>query len=490
MLKYTWSSFFIDELFWLKCGTQYGTYAGEAVTGNNQNVFFWRKKYFLIRTFYNYSILTDRINCEWYKRIFIILIPLMNKKILVLGLGQNNFLSFLYGSLKSFDTKFSITAPFYVEINKESTNDTWMYENATIRKRISIWTMFRAFFSCLFSRHFYVTCFFILFIEGKFRKVFHFVIKQMQAQAFFIQNKNFDGFDTFHFHFMQYSYLRELFLVPKNKKIVCSFWGSDLLRTNDILNFYFVKKALHKATSITCQSIELREIILSKFGRDLYDKIQVVMFPIEEKIYKQMDLNYGNIEKIAVFKEKFSYAPDKINILIGHSGSTYNNHLNIITALKDCNNKDKFHLIINLNYAISKSTKKKYIKELNKVLLTIGCSYVILEKFFVQEELAVSRLASDIFIHTPVSDALSSTMLELVYASNVVITGSWLPYKTFKKAKLNYHEIDNFVELTQKIDSVIKNFKAEKELAKKNRLAIQEYFFNDSTIKKWAQILN
>ncbi|TRX20897.1 hypothetical protein FNW25_14005 [Flavobacterium franklandianum] len=414
----------------------------------------------------------------------------MNKKILVLGLGQNNFLSFLYASLKSFDTQFSITAPFYVEINKESINETWMYDNATISKRISALSMFRAFFCCFFSRHFYTTCFFILFVEGKIPKVFHFVIKQIQAQAFFIQNKNFEDFNTFHFHFMQYSYLRELFLVPKNKKIVCSFWGSDLLRTNDILNFYFVKKALNKATTITCQSLELREIILSKFGRDLFDKIQIAMFPIEEKIYTQMDLNYENKKKIAVFKEKFRYAPDKINILIGHSGSTYNNHLNIITALKECRNKDKFHLIINLNYAISKSTKKKYTKELNKVLPTIGCSYVILEKFFTNEELAVSRLASDIFIHTPVSDALSSTLLELLYASNVVITGSWLPYKTFKKAKLNYHEIDSFAELSTKTDLVIENFKSEKELSRRNKLAIQDYFFNDTTIKKWSQILN
>lgn len=414
----------------------------------------------------------------------------MNKKILVLGLGQNNFLSFLYASLKKFDTEYSITAPFYVEINKESNNDSWMYDNKNSVTKISIIAMLQSFFYCLFSRHFYATFFFILFVEGKFPKAFHFVVKQIQAKSFFLQNKNFEEFDTFHFHFMQYSYLRELFLVPKNKKIVCSFWGSDLLRTNDILNFYFVKKALYKATSITCQSIELREIILSKFGRDLYDKIQVAMFPIEEKIYNQMDISYKNKEEIAVFKEKFSYSPDKINILIGHSGSTFNNHLNVITALRNCHNKDKFHLIINLNYAISKKTKKKYIKELNKELLTIGCSYVILENFFVKEELAISRLASDIFIHTPVSDALSSTMLELLYASNIVITGSWLPYKTFKKAQLSYYEIDYFSELGHKLDSIIENFELEKERAGKNKLEIQRYFFGDTIVKKWSHILN
>ncbi len=414
----------------------------------------------------------------------------MNKKILVLGLGQNNFLSFLYSSLKKFDATFCITAPFYVQINKDSNNDTWMYENKNIIKKKSILIILRAFLSSLFSRHFHATFFFILFVEGKIPKAFHFVAKQIEAKAFFIQNKNFNEFDTFHFHFMQYSYLRELFLVPKNKKIVCSFWGSDLLRTNDLLNFYFVKKALYQSTVITCQSMELREIILSKFGRDLYDKIQVSMFPIEEKIYSLMDINYERIEKISDFKKKFDYATDKLNILIGHSGSPFNNHIKIISALKNCRYKDKLHLIINLNYAISENKKKKYKKELYEVLQPIGSSYVILEKFFIEDELAVSRLASDIFIHTPVSDALSSTMLELLYASNIVITGSWLPYKTFKKAKLTYYEIDTFSELSLKLDLLIENFNSEKELAKNNKLAVKEHFFNNDIVTKWSQILS
>jgi glycosyltransferase involved in cell wall biosynthesis len=413
----------------------------------------------------------------------------MNKKILVLGLGQNNFLSFLYTSLKKFDAEFIVTAPFYVEINKESNNNSWMYDNKNIVAKISILSVLKAILYCLFSRHFYATSFFILFVEGKFPKAFHFIVKQIQAKAFFVQNNNFEEFDTFHFHFMQYSYLRELFLVPKNKKIVCSFWGSDLLRTTDIFNFYFVKKALQKATIISCQSIELREIILSKFGRNLYDKIQVSMFPIEEKIYTQMNINYQDEQKIVLFKEKFNYSSDKINVLIGHSGSLFNNHLKTITALKKIIHGDKLHLIINLNYAISKTEKKKYKKAINEALQTLGCSYVILETFFVNEELAVSRLASDVFIHAPVSDALSSTMLELLYASNIVITGSWLPYKTFRKAQLHYHEIDDFSELGFKLDSLIENFQSEKELARKNKERIQEYFFNDTIVEKWFQIL-
>jgi hypothetical protein len=365
-----------------------------------------------------------------------------------------------------------------------------MYENKNVKLNSTFISLVRASLFCLFSKHFYQTFCFILFVEKKMGKAFHFCYQQLMAKSFFIRNNNFQDYDTFHFHFMQYSYLRELFLVPKNKKIVCSFWGSDLLRTNDILNFYFVKKALNRATVITCQSQELKEIILSKFGRNLTDRIQIALFPTYERIYDLMDANEQNQEAKNLFKSNYNYSDDKLNILIGHSGSTSNNHLKIIKSLENVKHKNKIHLIINLNYAITSSEKELYTKELTEVLNRLDISYVILEKFFVNEELAISRLASDIFIHAPISDALSGTMLELLYASNIVITGSWLPYKTYRKANLNYHEFYDFGELSEKLDLIIDTINSEKTLASKNKVFIKDYFNNDRIIVNWSQILN
>jgi glycosyltransferase involved in cell wall biosynthesis len=414
----------------------------------------------------------------------------MGKKILVLGLGQNNFLSFLYAALKKYDGDFSISVPFYNEITADSSHETWMYDNKNIHFKHTLISLSLSLLFCLSSKHFYQTFFFILFVEKKIGKSFHFCYRQLLAKSYFIRNNNFQDYDTFHFHFMQYSYLRELFLVPKGKKIVCTFWGSDLLRTNDILNFYFVKKALNRATVITCQSEELKEIILSKFGRNLTDKIQIAVFPVYEKIYDLMDLNYNKKEVVDLFKANFRYSNDKINILIGHSGSKANNHLKIIKSLENLSHKDKIHAIVNLNYAITANEKQGYRREFTDALKALGCSYVILEKFFVNDELAVSRLASDIFIHAPISDALSGTMLELLYASNIVVTGSWLPYKTYRKAKLDYFEIYDFAELSQKLDSIIENFESEKKIVTKNKSSIRNYFMTDSGIKNWSQILS
>ena len=414
----------------------------------------------------------------------------MQKKVLVLGVGQHNFLFYLYSALKSYNSSYTIAAPFVKELDKSVKSDSSIYNNELVSQKVSLLNTVKALFLLLFDGFLYQTFFFILFVEGKFKKAVHFVIKLMQVKAFFLQNDDFADFDTFHFHYLQYSYVRELFLVPKGKKIVCSFWGSDLLRTADILNLYIIKKALNKATYITCQSLELKEIVLSKYGRHLEDKIKVVMFPIDTKTYNAIDLYQNNHEAISVFRETYGYSKDKINVLIGHNGSPFNNHNKIIEALSQLQQKEKIHLIVNLNYGIQELDKAAYKAKLTQALQTSGISFVVLENFFANDELAISRLASDIFIHMPISDALSGTMLEMLYAGNTVITGAWLPYKTFVNAGLKYHEVPDFSKLATKLDAILYQFEAEKASAQQNKQAIQNAFFGESIVSHWNQILN
>ncbi len=414
----------------------------------------------------------------------------MSKKILVLGLGQNNFLSYLYASLKRSNDDFFISAPFFADLNYTNKDESWMYNNEVIKNEKSFSLIIKSILSNLVSLHFYQTFFFIFFVEKKLYKSLHFIRQHILAKAYFLNNNNFRSYDTFHFHFMQYSYLRELFLVPKNKKIVCSFWGSDLLRTDDILNFYFVKKALNKASIITCQSAELREIILSKFGRNLFEKIEINMFPVDSKTYNQMDLMADNQEIISEFKNKFGYSTDKFNMLIGHNASPFNNHLAIIKAIQHSIYTERVHLIINLNYGLSHREKASYKKKLIKALSKSPFAYTIIEDYFSKEELALSRLATDVFIHLPISDALSGTLLEMLYASCSVITGSWLPYKTFTNANLRYHEVNDFTTIADKMDYILNNFEAEKESIKENNSNIKNHFLTDAIIKKWNTILN
>lgn len=414
----------------------------------------------------------------------------MGNKVLVLGVGQNNFLSFLYGALKNAYPNTVITVPNYKELSSASDRNDWMYSNEAVKRSNSPVSLLKAFFLIVFSKHFYATFFFILFFEVKFKKAIHFFIESIKEKAFFLTNDNFNSYDTFHFHYLQYSYLREVFFVPKGKKIVCSFWGSDLMRTSDTFNHYFVKKVLHKATVITCQSVEMREIVLSKFGRNLLDKIQVVIFPIDNKVFEGIDNMDADTSGLELFKKTFGYSTTKLNVQIGHNANPQNNHLKIIEGLMNCVEKEKLHLNIHLGYGISKEEKEPYKKQLETSLKDSGMSYTLSDAFFVNDDLVFSRLATDIFIHTPVSDALSATMTEMLYAGSSVITGAWLPYKTFRKIGLHYFEIDDFKELSEKMTIILTDFNFENQQCKQNRMPIKNYFFRKEIIATWAEILN
>jgi hypothetical protein len=81
-------------------------------------------------------------------------------------------------------------------------------------------------------------------------------------------------------------------------------------------------------------------------------------------------------------------------------------------------------------------------------------------------------------------------MLEMIYASSIVIAGSWLPYKTFKNAGLDYHEFSEFSELSTILNLVETDFDNKKEKAKQNSVAIENYFLNDKIVNRWLEILN
>ncbi|MEO0404813.1 MAG: hypothetical protein AAF193_08080, partial [Bacteroidota bacterium] len=59
------------------------------------------------------------------------------------------------------------------------------------------------------------------------------------------------------------------------------------------------------------------------------------------------------------------------------------------------------------------------------------------------------RRATDIFIHLPQTDAFSNTLLEHLYAENLVILGTWLPYGKHRTFGVRYREVEHPNDLSQ-----------------------------------------
>ncbi len=283
-------------------------------------------------------------------------------RILVTGLDQSNFITQLYSGIKQQKNGLYIAVTglrLHGTQNKENSDD-YIFDKIYNPSKNKFIYLPAAALRLVFSKWFYQLLIYILFVEGKFKKAVHFCTSAIKEKAFYNSNNSFGDFDVFHFHYMQYSYLRGVWMVPAGKKIICSFWGSDLLRTADNFNHFVVAKALQRADVITVQSVELREIVLAKYGRQLKGKIRLAQFALSQHTFSAIDEVSGNKALAKGFCLANNIDYDKVKTVIGHNASNYNNHIKIIEALALVKSKDKLFVIIPFAYGIAKNERQAY----------------------------------------------------------------------------------------------------------------------------------
>ena len=123
-----------------------------------------------------------------------------------------------------------------------------------------------------------------------------------------------------------------------------------------------------------------------------------------------------------------------------------------------------------------------------KAAAAAGLECRFLTRYLDWQQLAAFRIATDILIHLPVSDALSGTVLEVVYGGNCVITGSWLPYSPFRKARLPLVTVDDFAELPSCASQTLLRLGELKRQAAGAHQRLREHFFAEATVPPWVEI--
>jgi hypothetical protein len=405
-------------------------------------------------------------------------------KILLLGTDQGNFIFQLCKSIRAHSQAFQF---FTIGSLSLKSDEPLTNHISTIPNRATPWSFVRAVIRSLFDKTFWEVFVYILLIERKLGKLAHFVYHWNRERAVFYTHGSFRNMDIFQFHYIQYSYLRMIHFVPKEKKVICTFWGSDLLRTGDSFNHYFVSKSLERADVITVQSPELREVLLAKFGRHLKTKVQALKFSAERKLYDEIDsLTPERIEHGAA---ALRLRNDRVNIIVGHNASPFNQHLAIVQALAKMKYKDRVYLTFPFAYGIDPVERKGYIAEIGRLLDGASFEYQIMEGYLSWVDVAIMRVRGDIMIHTPESDALSGAATEAMYAGNMLVTGDWLPYGPFVRSGLVYWKISEFDELPALIDGMVVDLPAFKARCADNREQIRAHFFPEVTSVAWVDLL-
>ena len=246
-------------------------------------------------------------------------------------------------------------------------------------------------------------------------------------------------------HYLTPANLKIIDHLPPHTKLVLCFWGSDLLLASDTTVWPRLHQALRMADAIVVQHEGMRFLCCVKYGWELKDKIRFAMFPPDGALFKGI----RNTDK-ALAKQQFgaewNIPKDKIWLSCGYRPIPMVQQVEIIEVLGQLSAfwKEKIVLILTMNYS---NEQTDYIQRIFETVEKAGIQQVVIDRYLEVSELIQLRKATDVFIHLPLTDAMSLTLLEHLHAGNFVVTGRSLPFTLLRKHQVEYEEVDQWPEL-------------------------------------------
>jgi hypothetical protein len=402
-----------------------------------------------------------------------------HKKVLVIGEEASDFIGPLFKKIRTKTDMYIGILELREKGRDELRIKDGFDQSHTIRTAFSEYSSIEVI-KALFDPRVYVN----LLRFRSIKEAIRYRLKESQAK------KIFENYDTFNIHAMSKEALFYIPFIPRSKKLVLSFWGSDLLDPNDNYPDHMIREAVERANGVTVHSITLREIFLSRFGRRHYDKVVPTLLfddvdhftPYNEKVVKKNEI-------VLKFKQKHGIGNEQTIIVIGHNATMINNHIEIVNALANLNEdiKTRISLVFPLTYG---HAEKNYTQNLKDLCSAMNLNHVMLTEFLSQEELIELRVASEIHIRMPKFDAFSLALCETIYCNNIIISASWLPYRKMRTNGIYYHELDRHEELTGTVTSIMNNFDQEIEKHSSNNEAVLSLFNNENAAGSFIKVLD
>lgn len=291
-------------------------------------------------------------------------------------------------------------------------------------------------------------------------------------------------FDDIHFHYIDERILKvcEPFISCKSK-LIFSFWGGDLLRNlRKSSSIKYLKKWLNHVQEVTVMDHHSKLVFNELFGGGYEKKLRVLDFG-----NSMIDLI--DVEEHLIGKEKakqlFGLPKGKTVVHIGYNGAIEQQHIQLINALDGLNSRQKEKMLIVLHYGYGIGgegvSEGEYIERTKEILERVGIDYKIIYDYLSGDKLAAFRLTCDIFLYGQLTDAVSASVIESIYAGALFINPSWLDYSSFRENGAFFVEYNNFKEIAQLIsEHMTKGLLSDYEIIK-NRAAIR-------SIKSWEQL--
>jgi len=282
---------------------------------------------------------------------------------------------------------------------------------------------------------------------------------------------------------IQFANPHVLYLIPFLKKnflkIFLSFWGSDLFRQKKAV-FSIMQPLFGMCNSITFETEEMVNYFKKNVSTKYNTKLRIVGHG------STVIENIKNIssEYVEVFRNKWGIPSDKKNIVIGYNGFRAQQHIRAIESIYRTQiNPNDILIILPWTYGNEDVAYRAEVE----ASLSGKFQYLFIDKFLTDDEVSALRVVTDILIQIQTTDALSSSMLETLYAGNQVITGSWLPYESAINEGITLNLVDDPKDVGEKLKEIL-NANVNQEQIKRNKDIVYDILSWESGIKNWISL--
>lgn len=230
----------------------------------------------------------------------------------------------------------------------------------------------------------------------------------------------------------------------KAKHIICSFWGSDLLRMNNVFK-PLVRRWLEKADAITFQNRVTMKSAFQRIWGDTYDdKLRGVLYDVENREIDNLVFKMDGSEA----KRCLGVDDSKYTIAIGYNANPNMHHLEVLRQLSKLplDTLEIIHLIFPFTYPRGNDEYRETIKQFVK---DMPCTATYFEGWLREDEVALMRLACDMLVHAQTSDAASASVIEFLKAGASLVNAGWIDYRELRDLGVTYREFSSFEQLPE-----------------------------------------
>jgi glycosyltransferase involved in cell wall biosynthesis len=250
---------------------------------------------------------------------------------------------------------------------------------------------------------------------------------------------------------------------------VCSFWGSDLLRSTG-LELKRMRRYLNRCDHITVHSALHVQRVREVFGEAAAQKTALVYFG--QTIFEDIDRVRAKNDKAAC-KAHFGLPTDKPVICLGYNASPTHRHLQLLEGLRSLPQETLagWSLVLQMTYG---SDDDSYFANVREAAQALPCHTVVLTEFMDGTESAYLRLAADAFVLAIPTDAFSASLQEYLYAGAQVLRASWLRYPQLEELGIETAEFSELSEVPALLNAALGHELTQAEKDKRAMLA-QKY---------------